>query len=131
LDTRRKIVPLQQAETLLQRGAWTVIVGWFDPLTAVQARRIASHKSGQTLAVVLESLDTLLPAEARCNLVAALRSVDLVAQADEHNWRSIAFQNAHVHVINDVQAEKRRSQDFVELIISRQQDAVTMAGQNR
>jgi hypothetical protein len=130
LDTRRKIISLWQAQVLLESGTWTVVVGLFDPLTAVQALRIKGDEHSKTLAVVLESPDTLLPAEARCHLVAALRSVDFVALAAEHDWRSIAFQNPHVRVIDDLGAEKRRSEEFIERIISRQQDAAVMTGQN-
>ena len=73
------------------------------------------------LVVVLESPDTLLPAEARCQLIAALRSVDFVLSATEQEWRSIVSQNnAQVHVIDDLQAERRRSEEFVERIMARQ-----------
>ena len=106
------------------------MVGLFDPLTAVQALRIKSGEGGKTLAVVLESPDTLLPAEARCHLIAALRSVDFVVQAAEHEWRSMTFQNADIRVMDDLGAENRRSQEFVERIISRHGDADTRAGQN-
>ena len=125
MDTRRKIVPLQGAKALLEQGDWTVIVGLFDPLTVIQAQRIENHKRGRTLVIVLEGEDTLLDAEARCHLAAALRSVDFVARAAGHEWRSVVSQNDHLQVIEDLQAEKRRSEEFIERIIARQGGAAS------
>ena len=107
-----------------------MVVGLFDPLTVLQAGRIKGDEHNKTLAVVLESPDTLLSAEARCHLIAALRSVDFVVQTAGQDWRSVAFQNAHVRVIDDLAAEKQRSEEFVQRIISRQGGAATMTGQN-
>lgn len=120
MDTREKIIPLQQAKAVLENGVWTVIVGLFDPLTASQARRIESYKGNGILVVVLENPDALLPANSRCHLVAALRSVDFVAEATEHEWRSVAIGNENVELIDNLEEEKRRSQDFIALVASRQ-----------
>jgi hypothetical protein len=120
LDTRKKIISLPDAKALLEDGAWAVIVGLFDPLTAFQARRIDASGDAKTLIVVLQNPDALLPAEARCHLLAALRSVDFVVQATEHEWRSTALHNKNIRVIEDLEGERRRSQNFVELIASHQ-----------
>ena len=120
MDTRKKIVSSERAKELLEHGAWTVIVGLFDPLTASQARRIESYEGEQTLIVVLENPDTLLPVDARCQLTAALRSVNFVLGTTRQNWQMIAPSNRHTYVIDDEDREKRRSQDFVELVASRQ-----------
>ncbi len=120
MDTRNKIVSTERAKKLLEDGAWTVIVGLFDPLTASQARRIEDYGGEQTLIVVLQSPDTLLPIDTRCQLAAALRSVNFVLGATRQNWQEIAPSNPHVYVIDDEEAEQRRSQDFVELVASRQ-----------
>jgi len=120
LDTREKIIPLQQAKALLEKGVWTAIVGLFDPLTALQARRIENAKRGELLVVVLENPDTLMPANARCHLVAALRSVNFVVEATEAEWRSVVIGNESVEVIDNLEEEKRRSQDFIDLVASRQ-----------
>jgi hypothetical protein len=119
LDTRKKIIPLERAKKMLDNGAWTVIVGLFDPLTALQARRIETSGGAQTLIVVLESSDALLPADARCQLMAALRSVNLVVQATRHDWQAIAPHREDCQVIDDENEEKRRSQEFFELVASR------------
>ncbi|MBV9679071.1 MAG: hypothetical protein JO185_22230 [Acidobacteriaceae bacterium] len=120
MDTREKIIPLSQAKAVLDNGIWTVIVGLFDPLTASQARRIETYKRGGILVVVLENPDTLMPANARSHLVAALRSVDFVAEATEQEWHSVAVGNKNVEVIDNLEEEKRRSQDFIDLVASRQ-----------
>ena len=125
MDTREKIISLPQAKELLNTGDWTVIVGLFDPLTAVQAHRIEDQKRGRMLVVVLESADTLLPADARCYLMAALRSVDFVVRAAGHEWHSIIPPHADVQVIEDPQAEKQRSEEFIQRIIARQGSAAS------
>ena len=116
---------MPQARELLETGAWTAVVGLFDPLTAAQARRVENHQRGQTLVIVLESADTLLPADARCHLMAALRSVDFVVRAAGHEWRSILPPNADVQVMEDPQAEKRHSEEFIQRIVSRQGSAAS------
>ncbi len=120
MDTRSKVVPLSQARKLLKTGEWTVIVGLFDPLTAAQAQRIENYKHGSILAIVLESEETLLPADARCHLVAALRSVDFVTSAANREWHSITPGSDSIHVVEDLAAERRRSEEFVQRIITRQ-----------
>ncbi len=116
---------MPQARGLLETGAWTAVVGLFDPLTAAQARRVESHQRGQMLVIVLESADTLLPADARCYLMAALRSVDFVVRAAGHEWHSIIPPHADVQVIEDPQAEKQRSEEFIQRIIARQGSAAS------
>ena len=101
------------------------MVGLFDPLTPVQARRIEEQKRGQMLVVVLESEEALLPADARCSLIAALRSVNFIAPAADGQWRSILPQNDNVCVIEDWQAERRRSEEFVQRILARQGGAAS------
>ena len=101
------------------------MAGLFDPLTPVQARRIEDGKRGQMLVVVLENEEALLPADARCCLLAALRSVDFVAQGAAHQWHSILPQNDSVCVIEDWQAERRRSEEFVQRILARQGGAAS------
>jgi bifunctional ADP-heptose synthase (sugar kinase/adenylyltransferase) len=65
----------------LSRG-WEcrLVVGFFDPLLAANARRIREFRAGANLLVALVDSPAipLLPAEARANVVAGLRSVDYV-----------------------------------------------------
>ena len=84
LDTRSKIVPLDQIQTLQDRTArW--ISGHFDPLLAEHVRRLAqAREPGRLLLVeVTNPAQPLLGQRARAELVAALSVVDLVVLGDE------------------------------------------------
>jgi hypothetical protein len=122
VDTREKIVPLRDLPRLLARGEWLAIVGLFDPLTAMQAKRVAeSAAPGRNLlAVVLAGEDTLLPAEARAALMASLRDIRLVTIAKPQEWRRTLVDDARVEIAEDSDAEKGRSADFVELVLKRE-----------
>jgi hypothetical protein len=128
VDTREKIRSLQEAEHLLSAGSWIVVPGVFDPLTNVQARRLTEisdrARTHQLMAIVLKGRSTLLTAEARAALVAALRTVGIVAIADEHDWRSHIPQRENIRVIEDAEGEERRSAEFVEFVLERQRSAM-------
>ena len=80
LDTRKKIVDAGQAASIAASGA-TVVSGYFDPLVASHAERLASLKTGERLLVLIATPDNaILPAAARAELVAGLRAVDYVAE---------------------------------------------------
>ena len=117
LDTRSKIVDPADLPRYLHTGNWTAVLGLFDPLTLVQAERIAAHANGgrKILAVVLRGENTLLSPESRAILVAALREVDLVAIG------SLAdIQSFDVVTDDDEAAERKRSQEFAALVSERQ-----------
>jgi len=58
-----------------------VVSGYFDPLVASHAERLASLKTGAKLLVLIATPDNaILPAAARAELVAGLRAVDYVAE---------------------------------------------------
>lgn len=85
MDTRSKIVSLETARTRLAewRAAGlpvVVITGLFDPLLAAHAEQLesAAPPGVRVLAQLSEGDDPLLPLADRCELVAALRRVDLV-----------------------------------------------------
>jgi bifunctional ADP-heptose synthase (sugar kinase/adenylyltransferase) len=80
LDTRSKIIPLEQARAQ-QRGkpaCW--VTGHFDPLLAEHVRRLREQVApGRLLIVEVTNPDRpLLPQQARAELVAALTMVDYV-----------------------------------------------------
>ncbi len=128
MDTREKIVPLDKVAALLGTAPWVAVVGVFDPLTAVQACRLAdiSRNSGREIfAIVLEAHDTLLPADARAALVAALRVVQLVTTAEPQGWRSTLAGNTDIRIIEDAEEERTRSAEFVQFILDRQQASKT------
>ena len=81
MDTRAKIVDAAQAARIAASGA-TVVSGYFDPLVASHAERLAQLKpTGAPLLVLIATPDhAILPAAARAELVAGLRAVDYVAE---------------------------------------------------
>jgi bifunctional ADP-heptose synthase (sugar kinase/adenylyltransferase) len=79
LDTRSKIIDAAQAARIAASGA-TVVSGYFDPLVASHAERLASLKTGEKLLVLIATPDNaILPDAARAELVAGLRAVDYVS----------------------------------------------------
>ena len=61
-------------------GTVVLIIGYFDPLHAVHARRLQELRSGADTVVVAidDPADALLSRSARAELVAALNTVDYV-----------------------------------------------------
>jgi len=82
VDTRTKIVTTSEAIRLAAAGA-TVDSGYFDPLLASHAERLAGLKrNGESLLVLIATpVDPILPERARAELVAGLAVVDHVAAA--------------------------------------------------
>lgn len=112
MDTREKVVAIERLPAVLNGSEWTILAGFFDPMTAEQANRIARRREpGRKLAVVvLESGESLLPATARAAMVAALRCVDAVAVATPEQ----------VNVDREeIAAERARTAEFVQFILDR------------
>jgi hypothetical protein len=124
VDTREKIVPLERLPDLLQNSDWIVLPGLFDPMTAVQAKRIAQQGQNghRMLVIVLEDGESLLSAEARATLVASLRAVDAVAIARAGQWQDLIPANVSV-LDEDLAAERERTAEFVKFLIARQNAA--------
>ena len=81
LDTRTKIRSYDDAldSTRGKNARW--VSGSFDPLLAAHARRLAELAEGADLLIVTvmdSGPDSILPVEARAQLVAALAVVDCV-----------------------------------------------------
>lgn len=121
MDTREKIVPVRDVWPRLAHGKWLAMVGLFDPLTVTLAKHVAeSAAPGRNLlAVVLDADHTLLPAEARAALMASLRTVDLVTVAKSHEWRATVGSGRRIEILEDAEWERRRSTEFVELVLKR------------
>jgi bifunctional ADP-heptose synthase (sugar kinase/adenylyltransferase) len=81
VDTREKIIDAAQALRIASADA-IVVSGYFDPLVASHAERLAALKPiGAKLLVLIATPDNaILPAAARAELVASLRSVDYVSE---------------------------------------------------
>lgn len=78
MDTRRKIV--RDARHWQAPEGAVLAAGPFDPLLAAHARQLEQLKGGAPVLVVYvtDLPDPLMPAQARAELVAALRCVDAV-----------------------------------------------------
>lgn len=78
LDTRTKIVT---AERLAGRR---VVAAYFDPMVAAHTQRFheLAEQYGPLAVCVCDPPDPLLPAQARAELAAACRDVELVAVGD-------------------------------------------------
>jgi bifunctional ADP-heptose synthase (sugar kinase/adenylyltransferase) len=80
LDTRSKIIPLEQARAreLAKPACW--VAGHFDPLLAEHVRKLREHIVPDRLLIVevTNPARPLLPQRARAELVAALAMVDYV-----------------------------------------------------
>lgn len=79
IDTRTKIVPLEEAMGLVEQGA-PLVAGYFDPLLPEQVERMEEAGPGLVV-IVLDTPEAYLEARARAELAAALRSVRAVAIA--------------------------------------------------
>lgn len=132
MDTRQKIVSLESLSTVLAEGEWVAVSGLFDPLTAVQAKRLAEiakngAHAGKLLAIVFESEGTLLPAGARAILVAALRDVNAVVIAQPDCWRDKIPPSGSIRIVEDSEGERIRSAEFAQFVINRQESTADSA----
>jgi len=103
LDTRTKIIDAAQAARIAQNGA-TVISGYFDPLIASHAERLASLKrDGAPLLVLIATPPAaILPAAARAQLVAGLVVVDYVCDSPGGLSPHVALEAEHVEVLDQL-----------------------------
>ena len=115
MDTREKIVPLEELRRRMAVGKWRAVAGLFDPLTAALAQRLTEIRNGHgdLAAIVLDEPGTLLTAEARAALMAGLRPIRLVAIARQEEWRQAV---GEVMVFED----PTRSDEFVQFVLDRQ-----------
>jgi hypothetical protein len=125
VDTREKIVHFEALPSVLSRGEWSAVTGFFDPLTLVQAERLSTiARHGRRIAViVVPGSETLLSSHARATLIAALRDVDAVAIAEPAQVKKLCSQLPNVHVHQDDEADRLRSTDFVVFVRTRQKAA--------
>jgi hypothetical protein len=114
LDTRKKIIDAAQAAAIAASGA-TVVSGYFDPLIASHAERLASLKADGTKLLVLIATppDAILPAAARAELVAGLRAVDYVAELTDGLSAEIRLE----------EEDERRFQGLLQHVHARQRAA--------
>jgi len=121
LDTRRKILSLDDAETATKTSRpLRVIAGHFDPLTATHARGIQRKPDGRVLVIVTDPPDPILSLSARAELVAALDAVDYVVSAMDNTSAEIIARLQPDDVTQEEAADLRRTEDLVAHVKARQ-----------
>jgi bifunctional ADP-heptose synthase (sugar kinase/adenylyltransferase) len=83
VDTRTKIVSAAEAGLIAAAGA-IVVTGYFDPLLAAHAERLAELKREELRPLIVAIADPenpILPSRARAELVAGLAVVDYVVES--------------------------------------------------
>lgn len=121
MDTRNKIIPLEEAAALLADHLWIAAAGAFDPMTATEAARLAElGKDRKLLVAVLEEQNALLDASARAALVAALRDVSAVTIASPEAWQAAMNDGPAMNVIHDPSGDTARRKAFIEMVLSKQ-----------
>lgn len=108
----------------LAQGNWLIVAGYFDPLTAGVAEGLRNlvdrDRPEKLLAVVLEGKETLLSAEARSVLVAALRSVDAVMVMPEEEMTVFIPHGERIRFVSNRGADENNSAMFETLVLARE-----------
>lgn len=120
MDTRVKILsPDSLGRVRAEARRLKLVVGYFDPLLAAHARRLAElRRPGDTLVVVVREMEgSLLPLRARAELVAALGVVDWVIPAQDAE--AIIERLAPDEVVREEEADLERRQELIRLVRAR------------
>jgi hypothetical protein len=108
----------------LADGNWLVVAGYFDPLTASVVERLetlVAQRSGERVfAIVLDEVGSLLSADARSTLVAALRMVDAVSVIRRQNLSTSVPPDSRIRFVFDEQAERRNLAEFSALVLGKE-----------
>jgi bifunctional ADP-heptose synthase (sugar kinase/adenylyltransferase) len=119
VDTRGKILSEDAALAVARASGprLKVVSGFFDPLLADHARRLAEIAGwDNTLMVLVTSPpDPILPARARAEMVAALAVVSYVVIGGE--W--LLARLAGHEVIREEEADRRRTEELIRHVQSR------------
>lgn len=109
LDTRTKIVNAEDASARL------MVAAYFDPMVASHAQRFheLAEQYGPLAVCICEPPNPLLPAQARAELAAALRDVELVVIGEE------ALSQA-TEIIDERPGDLERRASLMEHVRSRQ-----------
>jgi glycerol-3-phosphate cytidylyltransferase-like family protein len=122
LDTRSKIIGMEVALARIQkRPGWVIVTGYFDPVTAAHARRLREiHAEHSGIVVFLSDLPhPVLPAQARAELLAAMRMVDYVVLPQERA-RSVPLQpGSELRVLHEEEADEARFKKLIEHVHER------------
>ena len=103
MDTRSKIVDAAHAARIAQSGA-TVVSGYFDPMVASHAERLAAlkHPEKPLLVLIATPPNPILGALARAQLVAGLAVVDFVCDSPNGLAPQIALEQEHAEILTQL-----------------------------
>ncbi len=109
LDTRTKIVKAEDAPARL------VVAAYFDPMVASHTQRFRelAAQHGPLAVCICDPPDPLLPAQARAELAAALRDVEVVFVGEENLSHATA-------IIDERPGDLNRRADLMQHVHSRQ-----------
>jgi len=116
LDTRTKIIDAAQAARVAQSGA-TIVSGYFDPMVASHAERLAAlkHPGEPLLILITTPPDPILSPRARAELVAGLAIVDYVCDVPDGITPHISLDHEHAQrltqLIGRVHARQRAASE--------------------
>jgi len=122
MDTRLKILDEQQALEVANREPVSVVTGWFDPLLASHAQRLAEIRAastGRLMAVVTDPDQPILAARARAELVAGLRVIDYVVVSQAGCAEPFLAAVRARAVFREEQGDARRQQELIEHVYRR------------
>ena len=129
MDTRTKIVSMEYAAAAARSGRAagkpvTLVGGFFDPLLAAHARRLAeiAPRGGALFVALQDPPLPVLPAQARAELVAALCMVDYVILPGPLAPGLADWIPAEA-VFSEEAADQRRTQDFIQRVHDRQKQS--------
>lgn len=121
MDSRSKILsPVEALEVVLPLRAagrsLAVVTGYFDPVVAEHARRLATAKGDAHLlmAVITSPDQPILPARARAELVAALAVVDYVVLPPVEEVDDFLGQLVPVRLERQESDHQRLTRDLIE-----------------
>ncbi len=129
MDTRTKILrwPADVAkvrERLAGEPSLRVVAGYFDPLLAAHARRLAEIAGASRLLVLVTSpVHPLLPLAARTELAAALGTVECAVEVPPSALRDVLRLVPADRLVLEQAADARRAEELVRHVHARQKSA--------
>ncbi len=127
MDTRTKIVSLDAAVEFARRERAagrriTLVTGWFDPVVAPHARRLAelAGDGAGLFVAVTDPAEPVLPPRARAELVAAQRVVCQVILSGGSGLPAIEAALQPDSVIHEERSDTQRVRELIRHVQSRQ-----------
>lgn len=118
MDTRTKIVSARSLPVMVS-GPVNLVTGYFDVLRASHIRALQELKHGRLAVAVRPHPCTVLPLQARAELVAALRMVDYVVTADDRELDALVRALEPAQVVHLDDADRDRAAELKRNVHSR------------